>query len=41
MDYDEARELIDVLKDIRDELHDKNKILEDINPTLIIIKGRI
>ena len=41
MDYDESRELINVLEDIRDELHNKNKILEEINHTLIIIKGRI
>lgn len=41
MNYNESRELIDVLKDIREELHEENKILEDINSILIIIKGRI
>ncbi len=41
MNYNESRELIDVLKDIREELHNNNRILEDINSTLILITGRI
>lgn len=34
MDYDQSKELVDVLKDIRYELHLKNEINREISDTL-------